>query len=288
MQHVQRSTVSIDDITLAYAETGDGPAVVYIHGALMTLEEGLISLAPTMGPHCRFIAFDRPGHGGSGKDTTTGSAWKQARLIHDALGVMGVRDPVIVGHSFGGAVAMAYALQFPDEIAGVVALAPIAFPEARLEQMLFGLRTIPGAGDLLSLMSMPADEVMLPLMWRGMFLPQGMTDAFRADFPFDVASRRIQIRADGEEAALMGAGLMRSALSYWTCRAAVKIIQGDCDLVVNPHIHGRMLAAVLPDATFTSAPGLGHMAHHSAPHLVLEAVQSLLDAHETPLTALAA
>ena len=81
---------------------------------------------------------------------------------------------------------------------------------------------------------------------------------------------------------------MRSALSYWTCQTPVRIIQGDCDLVVNPHLHGRLLAAILPDATFTSAPGLGHMAHHVVPGLARDAVASLVAARQTSRASLVA
>lgn len=109
-----------------------------------------------------------------------------------------------------------------------------------------------------------------------MFLPQPMPEAFKAGLPFDMAARRPQIRADGAEAALMPAGLTRSALSYRTCRMPVRVIQSDCDMVVNPHLHGRLLAAILPDATFTSAPGLGRMAHHVVPELVRDAIASLV------------
>lgn len=286
MPPIQRSTVTIDGLPLSYAEAGDGPPVVYIHGALTTLEEGLIGLEPTLSPHVRLIAFDRPGHGGSGRDLTTGSAWRQARLMRDALRTMQVVDPVVIGHSFGGAVAMAWAIQFPGELAGVVALAPIAFPEPRLEQLLFGLRAAPWTGDLLSLLSAPADAVLLPALWRGMFLPQAMPDRFRSDFPFELAARRSQIRSNGEEAVLMAAGLARSAMAYQGCRTPVTVLQGDGDLVVNPHLHGRLLAASLPAGAFITLPGLGHMAHHFAPEAVLEAVLALVGA-EAPSPAVA-
>ncbi|HEY0052295.1 MAG TPA: alpha/beta hydrolase [Caulobacteraceae bacterium] len=275
MQQIERKTVSVRGVDLAYADGGEGPAVVYLHGALTTLEEGLIGLYPTLSPRFRMLAFDRPGHGASSSDAATGSAWRQAALLHDALKQLGVERPVLVGHSFGGAVALAYALQFPRALAGVVAIAPIAFPEPRLEQVLFGFRAIPGAGDLLSLMSIPADEVILPLLWGGMFLPQPVPDAFKANFPFATAARRIQLRADGEEASLMVSGLMASAAAYWASSVPVTVMAGDQDKVINPALHGRLLAQMLPRGRFVSLPGLGHMAHHFVPGQVADAIAEL-------------
>ena len=47
--------------------------------------------------------------------------WRQAALIREGVRALGLERPIIVGHSFGGALALAYGLRFPDEIAGVVA-----------------------------------------------------------------------------------------------------------------------------------------------------------------------
>lgn len=275
MQHIERSKVVIDGICLACASVGRGSPVVYLHGALTTLDEGLIGLAETLAPHHRLIAFDRPGHGDSGVGEGTGSAWRQAALIHEAVVSLGVKRPVIVGHSFGGAVATAYGLQFPDDVAGVVAIAPIAFPEPRLEQMMLGLRALPGSGIWLNAFATPFDQAALPLLWHAMFLPQSMPAPFAQEFPFAASSRRSQLRADGEEALQMGADLARSAIAYSGARVRLRVLQGDRDAVVNPLRHGRMLALVWPDSDFVSLPGLGHMAHHFRPDAVLEAIASV-------------
>lgn len=271
----ERRVARVDGLDLAYADGGDGPAVVYLHGAMTTLDEGLIGLYPTLSPRYRMIAFDRPGHGASERTPLTGSPWRQAAMIHQALGDMGVERPVVIGHSFGGAVAMAYALQFPTDVAGIVALAPIAFPEPRLEHFLFGWRAAPVMGDWLSAMVTPIDELLLPALWGGMFAPQTMTPAFAAGFPFDVGSSRREMKADAEEAVAMITDLTRSAMSYWSCRAPVRVLQGERDAVVNP-IHGRGLALQVPGARFTGLPGLGHMAHHFVPEVVAGTVEELL------------
>lgn len=275
MQHIERNRTRVGGIDLAYRQTGSGPGVVYIHGAMTTLDEGLIGLAETLAPDFQITAFDRPGHGQSGRDAGTGSVWRQAELIHAACEALQLDRPVIIGHSFGGAVAMALALANPGSISGVVLLAPIAFPEPRLEIMMFGARAVPVTGDWVSFMAGPADAVMLPALRNGMFLPQRMTPAFREGFPFDLASGREQLQADGQDSLAMLEGLIRSASKYAGCQVPVHILQGDQDLVVNPMLHGRPLAAVLPRGRFINMPGLGHMAHHFEPGVVAEAVETL-------------
>lgn len=283
MQHNPRVTTVVDDVSLSSVSVGRGVPVIYLHGALTTLDEGLIGLGATLAPHHRVTAFDRPGHGESGSGIGTGSAWRQAELIHAAVEAMGIVRPVVVGHSFGGAVATAYALQFPDDVVGVVALAPIAFPEPRLEQMMFGLRAIPGSGPWLNEMLALWDGVAMPMLWNGMFLPQQMTSAFKAEFPFEMSVRRSQLRADGEEALMMGADLARSALAYAGARVPLRVLQGDRDAVANPVRHGRPLSFLWPDSAFVSLPGLGHMAHHFAPEAVLAAVAAVSTARSNVL-----
>ncbi|NJC40611.1 pimeloyl-ACP methyl ester carboxylesterase [Brevundimonas alba] len=275
MQHPERRILEVEGLPIACAQVGEGRPVVYLHGALTTLEEGLTGLAATLAPRFRMTAFDRPGHGHSGRDAGTGSAWRQAELIHAALTMLGLERPVIVAHSFGGAVAMALALRFPGSISGAVLIAPIAFPEPRPEMMMFGPRALPFAGDGLSLLAAPADAVMLPALWNAMFLPQRMTAAFRDGFPFELASGRTQLQADGQEALEMIRSLARSAPLYAACQTPVQVLQGDRDLVVNPLLHGRPLAAVLPRGRFVNLPGLGHMAHHFAPERVAGAIDEV-------------
>lgn len=274
MQAYQKTTTRIQDLDVAYAERGTGRPVVYIHGAVTTLEEGFIALGDCLGGTHRLICIDRPGHGLSTRGPGTGSAWRQAQILHGLLQTLAVHRPVMVGHSFGAAVAMAYALQFPQNVDGVVALSPVSFPEPRLEHLLFAPRSVPVGGAWLGALSAPVDALLMPVLWRAMFLPQLMTAAFQDRFPFDEAGGVSQLRADGDDAAAMTLSLARSAMLYWTCRVPVEVLQGDRDIVANP-LHGRMLAALLPHGRFHTLPGMGHMAHHFVPDRVVQAVETV-------------
>ena len=262
---------------LAYAEAGEGPPVLLIHGALTNLDDMALGPMDALARDRRVIAFDRPGHGWSTREPLAdASPWRQAELIHDAARTLGVERPVVVGHSFGGAVALAYGMAFPQETAGVVALSPIVWPEPRLELALFGPRATPGAGPALGWgASATTDKAALPLLWRAMFLPQSMPERFERGFSFERAGDLGTTRATGEDAAAIVTALWRSVAAYPGCRVPVRILGGDSDMVINTTLHARALAAVLPDARYRSLPGLGHMLHHFAVDEVAEAVRSL-------------
>ena len=64
----KRTVVQVDGLDLAFTQQGQGSPVVYIHGAVTTLEEGLIGLGDEAGSRYQLTSFDRPGHGTSGSD----------------------------------------------------------------------------------------------------------------------------------------------------------------------------------------------------------------------------
>ena len=259
--------------SIAYAEAGEGPVIVLIHGTLMTLEDMWLALQPILSQRYRVIALDRPGHGLSARRRQVdASPWRQAAIIHEALQALGLERPLLVGHSFGATIALCHALAEPEATAGVVALAPLCFPEPRLEQALFGPRGMPFLGEWLSpLLAQTLDPLMLPLLWRGIFLPQAIPETFRA-FPAALASGSERMIAEGEDSLQVAPGLMRAAAAYATCRVPVRILGGTADLVVNNAFHGRSAAALMPLARFDWVQGAGHMLHHVRPDAVVAAI----------------
>lgn len=138
-------------------------------------------------------------------------------------------------------------MQFPKAVAGCVALAPISFPELRLEHALLGPRAFPLLGTgLNSVANALLDPGMLPLLRNAMLLPQVMPRHFATGFPFGLVAKPPRMLCEGEGAASLAPAPARSAARYATCRVPVHILDGDADLVVDNRVHGAWAAALMP------------------------------------------
>ena len=121
--------VEVDGAKLHYVDRGEGPPVVMIHGIAANLRHYTHTILDEIAKTNRVIAIDRPGCGYSerprGADNATHT---QAAIIQKALDKLGVADPLVVGHSLGGSVALAHALFHPGKARGYVLIAPLAAP----------------------------------------------------------------------------------------------------------------------------------------------------------------
>jgi len=70
--------------------------------------------------NANYFAFDRPGYGGSAPALARPSLQLQADALLDLLVEADIRSPILVGHSYGGPIALLAALQHPDKIRGVL------------------------------------------------------------------------------------------------------------------------------------------------------------------------
>lgn len=259
--------------SLRVLEAGQGRPVVLIHGVLGMAEDMMLGLGAALSSGRRVIAVDRPGHGGSRRERFEFGPERQAQLIRQGLHELDVRRPVVVGHSLGGPVALAYALQWPDEVERLVLLAPIAYPELRpIEHSYLAPRAAPWVGPLLSRAAHDSlDPGVLPLIHKAMFAPQAVPEVWEREVPHERIRGSEHMTANGEDVADI-AGITRLAFAYRAIRTPTTILTGDKDAVVNPNRHARALAVALPDARLEMLPGIGHMLHHFAAERIAAAV----------------
>jgi pimeloyl-ACP methyl ester carboxylesterase len=282
------SFLKLDSVRLHYLDErpavtgstgiGEEPPVVLLHGNTVTLDDWSVSgVFDLTACSRRVVAFDRPGFGYSGRPRDR--SWTpgaQASLLRRACRRLGIERPVIVGHSWGTLVALAWALQAPQEVTGLVLVSGYYYPSTRLDAALVTPATVPVLGDLLNhTVSPPLTHMTLPGTLRTMFAPRRVPDRFRDLFPKALIPRPKQIRAMSQEGTIMvpAAGALRRHYGALSCASVV--ITGDADRVVVPKDQSIRLAHELKDAELRIVRKAGHMVHHADPLAVAQAINQI-------------
>ena len=267
--------VTVDGVRLHYIEKGEGSPVVLLHGNVVTSEDfqtsGVLDLLAT---RHRVIAFDRPGFGYS--DRPHGSAWSartQADLLRDALVILGINRPIVLGHSWGAAVALALGLNHPDTVRGLVLLSGYYYPTLRADVVLSSLPAIPILGDILRYSISPLlGRLMQPLLLKGMFAPLPVPASFAKGSTSIMSVRPGQIRAESQDGVAMIPGAIAMRHRYQELTMPVVIMAGTKDRVVDSK-QPRRLHAQIAHSILRLVPGVGHMLHYAVPEEVAEAIE---------------
>lgn len=255
-------------------ERGNGPPLVMIHGAYGAAGDFAASLMPQTEQRFRSIAIDRPGHGYSdaGPADEMATPDGQARALHAALGVLDVQRPILLGFSYGGAMALSYALQYPDEIAALVLVSPAAYPWRRHAPMPFGIADAPLVGPILKhTLVAPVGMLLKDEAVASIFAPDPVPKAFAAA-PVALGLRPDDYAATAREIRQLDAFLRDQAPRYPSLRMPVVIVVNDADTSVWSTVHGRPLATAVQDAELVVTDGGGHPLHFSRPATVLAAI----------------
>ncbi|MFP5391493.1 MAG: alpha/beta hydrolase [Gammaproteobacteria bacterium] len=269
--------VEVDGVRLHYVDHGTGDALVLLHGNGITASDfEASSLLDRAGEHQRVIAFDRPGFGHSERPRTT--LWTpeaQARLLHKALKLLGIERPVVVGHSWGTLVALAMALDYPDDVRGLVLLSGYYYPSVRLDVPLLSPPAIPVVGDILRHTVTPLlARALWPLLSKRIFSPAEVPERFQR-LPVWMMLRPSQLRASAADTALMIPAAMRLNKRYEELSVPVQIIAGDSDKIVTPKAHSGRLDDAVAAGTIQMEEGQGHMVHYFRVDDILAAIDTV-------------
>ena len=279
---VEGVRLHVAELGLARGSLGAEPAVVLIHGASGNMEDMRLALGEKLAESHRVILIDRPGHGWSSRpaDDTYASPARQAGLVTEALKQLGVRRAILVGHSWGGAFATAYALAFPERTAGLVLLSAVTHPWPADPGWYNNLASLRGIGPLfLRTLVYPLGSFLIDGVSRSVFEPQAVPEDYVRRAAIRLVLRPKTFFANARDLALLKGFIAAQVPSYVDLRAPTIIITGDRDTMVSPKINACALAATLPHAKLVFLKGVGHMPHHAAPEAVATAIDELAPTH---------
>jgi len=271
--------VSAAGTKVHYDRRGSGPAVVLIHGASGNLRDFTFALSDRLVEEgFSAIAMDRPGHGYSERGPVRADTpSSQAAILRDAVAALAVERPIVLGHSYGGAVAAAWAVDEPDSLSGAVIVSGLTYPwpagdnayHAAAATAVFG----PPVNALVRNRALNGGaQQAVNWVFRPQSPPAGYADFIGAE----LASRPSTFRDNGRDITNVNDAMSIVSMGYSTLEVPVELLHGTADKIVPIEDHARRFKASNPAVRLTELPGVGHMAHQVAQTEVVAALRRIV------------
>jgi pimeloyl-ACP methyl ester carboxylesterase len=263
------------------ADTGaeEQPVFVLIHGSSASCYDVMASMGAALQPFGTVLAFDRPGLGRSRLKVSAEAMahpGEQADELHLAIAKLGYKNPIIIGHSWGGSVAMAYAQRHGDAMTGAVILAAPLYPWDNKPAWYNRMVTWPLVGRLLT-------HSVVTKYGLGQ-LQAGVAATAYPERIFDGYSEKV-----GLAGVLLPRNFITNAIysnqlsdhlakmqhGYGSVTTPLILIGGDRDQTVHTKRNSHRLQETLPQTELIYLRGVGHMLHHTQIDKITDAARRL-------------
>jgi len=112
--------ITANGLEIHYQQLGEGPDIVLVHGITASLAMWYMRIGPALADRCRVTMYDLRGHGYSGMPAEGYTTADMAQDLDGLLDQLEIRQAFLLGHSYGGAVALHFAALHPERVAGVI------------------------------------------------------------------------------------------------------------------------------------------------------------------------
>lgn len=264
--------VTIGGDRIHYVEQGSGPPIVIVHGlGGQLLNFAYLSMADLARDH-RVILIDRPGAGYSTRGAQSSALiTAQAATVADFIETLKLEQPLLVGHSLGGAIALAVALNHPRSIGRLALIAPLSHEEKDPPKVFRGM-AIPSP----LMRRVIAHTLAVPLsiskggqIMEVVFGPDAVPQDFRVRGGGLLGLRPRSFYAASTDMLAIPHDMPTMEARYPTLQMPLAVLFGRHDQVLDYRRHGEALARKVPHAALTLVDG-GHMLPVTAPAMTTE------------------
>lgn len=251
--------------------------VLFIHGASTSLLDPFYSFSDMCPQNIQMLFVDRPGHGKSDFGTSENILPDaQADAIATLMQLRGIAKAIIVGHSYGGAVAAALAVRHPEKVVGLIFLSPAAYPWVGGISWFNNIAKLPIIGALFSFFVVPTlGAIVLKRTTQAVFEPNEFPDDYTRRANTWQALRPRAFQRNARELAALSAWAEQASHNYKRIIAPTLIVTGDRDNIVSPVVHAKRLAKEIKQSELFVLKGMGHKSDYIAKDLVTAAIEKL-------------
>jgi pimeloyl-ACP methyl ester carboxylesterase len=251
----------------------DAPAVLLIHGFGAWTFTWRNQARALLAAGYRVVAVDQPGYGASDRPAAPlYSTWQQAAAHIAVLDALGIRRAHVVGHSFGGRVALQLAIAWPQRVAALVGICPEAFATDR--PAIARIAALPLIGYALAFWSLT--PALAPVGLRALSANGApwLTPEVAAGYTAPLAVKGTTA-AQVWQARSPKDGPLPVPRNLAAVRQPALLVWGARDRVF-PASDGQRLLGILPDARLHIVPEAGHLPHEDAADDVSAAILAFL------------
>ncbi|WP_273033223.1 alpha/beta fold hydrolase [Pseudaminobacter soli (ex Zhang et al. 2022)] len=270
--------VAIRGNRIHYVEAGQGPPILFVHGLGGQLHHFRHTLFDQLAGDYRVIALDRPGSGYSVRArSASGRLGEQAAVIAEFIDALSLERPLVVGHSLGGAVALATALDHPDKVGALALLSPLTHEQESIppafQPML--IRSALKRKFLAHTMAIPLALKHAPQTLAFVFGPQATPDDFIIGAGGILGLRPAHFEATVADFVALEHELGRYEARLEELRMPVGVLFGTADQLISHEQHALPLAGRIRDFELELVEGVGHMPQFVVPDRVEDFIRRM-------------
>jgi pimeloyl-ACP methyl ester carboxylesterase len=267
--------VQIDVARLHYIDRGAGPLIVMVHGLAGNLRN-FYELIERLSVDHRVVAVDRPGCGYSTMLSGKHSGIRaQAALIAQFIRKLDLGQPTVVGHSMGGALSLALAIDHPDCVRALALIAPLSNVERTPPK---GLKILRIKSPIVQwivawMFSAPIGKLIHRASLKAVFAPEVVVESFDISGGGLLGLRPWAFSAACKDMVAISRELAAIPPHYPTLTIPVDVIFGRQDALLNYETHGKQLVAALPQGNLHVIEGGGHMIPVTQPDRIADLIR---------------
>ena len=269
----------LEDAEIHWYDSGQGRPIIMLHGLGGNLRNFTCALTERLDDDFRVIAIDRAGSGWSRRSKPViATLQEQARILSEFIEQERIEKPLIVGHSLGGAIALAFALEHRKQISGLALICPATQPVDRVPDI---FRFLNITSPALRFFVAYTFSSFIGILTRKntfqiAFAPEPISDNFSIEGGGDLAlSSRAFIKTSEDLIfALSSAPLLAGREKELDVPTA--ILFGEQDKILDVKLHGQKFAK-LSGAKLKILTGKGHMLPLTQPDECSNLIRGMMD-----------
>lgn len=252
-------------------EKGSGPAILMIHGLAGQMRNFAASVVDDLAKDHRVVLVDRPGSGYSVRAAGAGAGLvAQAEVMAGLIDMLGLDRPLVVGHSLGGAVALALALNHPQAVGALALICPLTQVREEPPEVFRGLAIVSPAvrRAVAWTIATPLGIARAEATLAQVFAPEPVPANFGTAGGGLLGMRPNNFYEASTDMVAVNDDLPGLVARYGELKLPVDILYARGDNLLDPDVHGEQTAGQIAGARLELIEG-GHMVPFTKPEETL-------------------